>query len=348
MFASPRLNILSTWWWIKPRLLCGRRSNGFVHGEPIQRSFTKTHSSVHLCGRKGNSYGSRHWNWCSIIPVSLLGGHIFLTYIAELCDPVETYTNEKLSVLGQHDVTVRYGDQLQKLIITVVDGDGPGLLGRDWLKQLHLNWTQISMVQNSSTQLEDLMKEYSEIFRDELGTIKGFQASLHLKGSPQPMFFRPRPVSFAIRDAVGHELDRLEADTIIVKVTHAERAAPIVAVPKKDGRPRICGDYKVTINPVLEIDQHPLPWSEELFAILSGDEFQKLMENLLSGIPNVVLHLNDILVTGKDDAEHLTTLKAVFNQLQQFGLRQKLPKCRFLQQSGSLMDAKGLHALPAK
>ena len=64
---------------------------------------------------------------------------------------LKTYTNEKLSVLGQLDVTVRYGDQVQKLIITVVDGDGPSLLGRDWLKQLRLNWTQISTVQNSST-----------------------------------------------------------------------------------------------------------------------------------------------------------------------------------------------------
>ena len=63
---------------------------------------------------------------------------------------------------------------------------------------------------------------------------------------------------FAIRDAVGHELDRLEADTIIEKVTYAEWAAPIVAVPKKDGRLSIYGDCKFTINPVLEIVQHPL------------------------------------------------------------------------------------------
>ena len=114
------------------------------------------------------------------------------------------------------------------------------------------------MVQNSSTQLEDLMEDYSDIFRDELGTVRGFQASLHLKGLPQPKFFRPRPLPFAIQDAIGHELDCLEADTIIEKVTHAEWAAPIVALPKKDGRLRICGDCKVTTNPLLEIDQHPL------------------------------------------------------------------------------------------
>ena len=57
--------------------------------------------------------------------------------------------------------------------------------------------------------------------------------------------------------------------------------------------------------------------------------FQKLMENILSGIPNVVSYLDDILVTGNDDAEHLTTLKAVFNRLQQFGLRLKLPSADF-------------------
>ena len=150
----------------------------------------------------------------------------------------------------------------------------------------------------------------------------------------------------------------------------------------------------------MEIDQHPLPRPEELFATLSGGKtfttldlsqaythillddassgyvtinthkglykykrlpygvasapaaFQKLMENVFSGIPKVVSYLDDILVTGKDDAEHLTTLKAVFNRLQQFGLRLKLLKCRFLQQSveylGHLVDAKGLHATPSK
>ena len=143
------------------------------------------------------------------------------------------------------------------------------------------------------------MKEYSEIFRDELGTVRGFQASLHLKGSPQPKFFRPRPVPFAIRDAVGHELDRLEADTIIEKVTHAERDAPIVAVPKRDGRLRICGDYKVTINPVLKIDQHPLPRPEELFATLSGgkkfttlDLFQAYTHTLLDDASSGYVTIN--------------------------------------------------------
>ncbi len=50
-----------------------------------------------------------------------------------------------------------------------------------------------------------------------------------------------------------------------------------MAVPKKDGRIRICGDYKTTINPHLEVDQYPLPKPEELFTTLTGGQvFSKL------------------------------------------------------------------------
>ena len=52
---------------------------------------------------------------------------------------------------------------------------------------------------------------------------------------------------------------------------------PIVPVPKKDGTVRVCGDYKVTVNPSLDVDQYPLPKPEDLFATLAnGKSFSKL------------------------------------------------------------------------
>ena len=71
-------------------------------------------------------------------------------------------------------------------------------------------------------------------------------------------------------------------------MTSSEWAASIVPIPKGDGNMRICGDYKVTINPFLVVDQHPLPKPEELFSSLSGGQkFSKI--NLSHAYQQMVL-----------------------------------------------------------
>ena len=122
----------------------------------------------------------------------------------------------------------------------------------------------------TSNELWSLINKYPEVFKDELGTMVNFKATLNLKPTARPKFFQPRAVPFALRDSIEAELACLDDTHIISKVSHSDWAAPIVAVPKKDGKLRLCGDYKVTINPILEVDQYPLPKSDDLFATLSG------------------------------------------------------------------------------
>ena len=47
-----------------------------------------------------------------------------------------------------------------------------------------------------------------------------------------------------MRAAVEEELDQLERTGVLEKVDHSDWAAPIVAVSKKDGHVRLCGDLK--------------------------------------------------------------------------------------------------------
>ena len=102
------------------------------------------------------------------------------------------------------------------------------------------------------------------------------KAELKLKENVTPRFHRPRSVLFALKGAVEQELARLEEKGILKKFSHSSWAAPIVPVSKKDGEVRMCGDYKVTMNPHLDVDQHPLPRPEELFVTLAnGKAFTK-------------------------------------------------------------------------
>ena len=48
-------------------------------------------------------------------------------------------------------------------------------------------------------------------------------------------------------------------------------------MPKADGSVRLCGDYKVTINQVVDDEQYPLPTAQDLYSTLAGSKvFKKL------------------------------------------------------------------------
>ena len=191
---------------------------------------------------------------------------------------LRTYSGERLSMLGTMDAKVQYEQQTKELPLTVVAGDGPSLLGRDWLQHLVLNWREIKAVSKHDVgSLEYLLEKYGDLFKDKLGTITSFQAELHVKPEDRPNFFKPRSVPYALRGPIEEELDRLEREGIVDKVTHSEWATPLVAVLKPDGRVQLRGDFKVTVNPSLSVDQYPLPKVNDLLASLAGGKkFTKL------------------------------------------------------------------------
>ena len=93
----------------------------------------------------------------------------------------------------------------------------------------------------------------------------------------RPRFLKALPVPFALKTTVEQEVDRLEKAGVLEKLDRGDWATPIVTVPKKDGKVRICGNYQATVNQVLDVDQYPLPRPEERFIALAGGKcFTKL------------------------------------------------------------------------
>ena len=68
--------------------------------------------------------------------------------------------------------------------------------------------------------------------------------------------------------------------------------------------------------------------------------FQREMEHLLKGIPGVIVYIDDILITGRDEASHLKTLGEVLKRLSESGLRVKKDKCLFLVSSVVFLEHK--------
>lgn len=89
--------------------------------------------------------------------------------------------------------------------------------------------------------------------------------------------FKSRSVPYSLKEAIEQDLKCLQQLGMIDKINHSDWVAPIISVPKEDQSICTCGNYKVTVNPVLQVDQFPLPKLEDLFATLAGGtKFMKL------------------------------------------------------------------------
>ena len=77
---------------------------------------------------------------------------------------------------------------------------------------------------------------------------------------------------------IKEELDRLLSLGILKPVQFSGWATPIVSVLKPDRSVRICGDFKVTVNPLAKLDCYTIPCIEDLLATLGGGKsFTKLV-----------------------------------------------------------------------
>ena len=84
-----------------------------------------------------------------------------------------------------------------------------------------------------------------------MGTLKGLKADLKIEEGCQPSFHKPCQVPYALRPKVEAELTRLEKEGILSKVEYSKWATTIVPVVKRNGSVRVCGDFKVSIYPIL-------------------------------------------------------------------------------------------------
>ena len=100
-------------------------------------------------------------------------GHITMTESDRL---LKSYSGHQLETAGEIEVTVTYGDITKKLPLVVVQGNGPALLGRNWMSEITLDWRSIKQVREDT--LVDSLKDKYPVFLGTLGKVNGIAAKL--------------------------------------------------------------------------------------------------------------------------------------------------------------------------
>ena len=115
----------------------------------------------------------------------------------------------------------------------MVEGDGPSLLGCNWLYKIKLDWHELYHTQVLPSTLQTVLGKHEEIFNDEIGTVKEVVGKFQLDSQALPKFYKPRPIPYAMRNLVEKEFECLRLQGIIEPVKFSDCAALIVPVLNK-------------------------------------------------------------------------------------------------------------------
>jgi len=192
---------------------------------------------------------------------------------------LHSFGQQQIPVLGELHTVPKCGNKLANVVIIVANVENSNnLFGLDLFKTFNFEILQIANVtEKQGTQMTDLCQRYKEVFEPAIGTIKNFKASIYLKPSSVPKFYKSRQIPFAQLDKFKEEAQRLIEAGIWKPIKFSNWASPIVLASKPGEALRICGDFKQGVNSQLDIEQYPLPTRESLLhKIRHGTHFSKI------------------------------------------------------------------------
>ncbi|XP_037555072.1 uncharacterized protein K02A2.6-like [Dermacentor silvarum] len=188
---------------------------------------------------------------------------------------LRTWSGQYLPLLGSANVEVAYNGTIAKLPLVIVKGTESSLLGRNWFDALKIAICGINQAPEErpierQKLVQRLQKKYQTVFSGEIPGHNEPPVDLELHPDASPKFLKARPIPLSLQPAYERELNKLEQQAIIEPTQHSDWATPMVAVRKKNGSLRICGDYRFSINLATKSSSYPLPTPQEVFSTLRG------------------------------------------------------------------------------
>ena len=196
----------------------------------------------------------------------------------------------RLTVEGVCSTTIRYKNKHLREEIYVLPAQNTPLLSRNALLRLELLKFNVNLVD-----VEALQKQYPKAFQG-MGKMKQPYKIMLNEGTRPYAVMSPRRVAVSLHTQVKAELERMVGEGVIEPVTEpTDWCSPIVVVPRKGGRIRLCVDY-TKLNQHVKRELLQLPSVEESLAKLEGGKFFSKLD-AANGFWQVPLHRDSYKLT---------------------------------------------------
>ncbi|KFD50051.1 hypothetical protein M513_09011 [Trichuris suis] len=298
-------------------------------------------------------------------------------------DSGSDFSKNAIELKGYCEVGVAYKCRRAKLRLLITESDGESLLGLQWFSPLGLSIQGVHQIHSTVT-IKSLLEEFSDVFKEDLGTYKGPKVTLPLDPKVLPIRLRARNVPLAIRPRIEAEIKRLLREKVLEPVTNPKWSTPVVLVMKPTGDdhpypiPSVThllsslsgGGYYAKIDIAQAYLQLPVEdASAEAQTIITHVSafkvkrlqfgvsiapgiFQQVMDDLLRSIPGTTVYFDDVLIRRTTLPQLTDRLWQVLQVLRNTGLRAKKEKCLFGVTSvdflGYRIDASGIHPSRSK
>ncbi|RVW70807.1 Retrovirus-related Pol polyprotein from transposon 17.6 [Vitis vinifera] len=231
-----------------------------------------------------------------------------------------------------------------------------------------------SLSPDERSRLIDLLRSYLDVFAWSYEDMSGLDPTIvqhHL-----PILPHARPVKQKLRRLhprwslqVKEEIQKQLSVGFLSLIEYPEWLANVVPVPKKDGKVRVCVDFR-DLNKASPKDDFPLPHIDMLVDSTAGHPMLSFMDgfsgynqilmapedmvktSFITEWGDVEVYVDDMIVKSRDRADHLAALQRFFERIRQFRLRLNPKKCTFGVTSGKLLghivSERGIEVDPEK
>eukprot|EP00253_Pinus_taeda_P011966 PITA_11966 len=146
-------------------------------------------------------------------------------------------------------------------------------------KTLHIN---PNLTDDKKQQLMKLLRENKEAFTWDYTDMKGISPELYthriyIKEGSRPVCQPQRWMNPNLREIVKEELQKLLNAGFIYPIYDSEWVSPLVIIPKKNGKWRVCVDYRA-LNKATQKDHFPLPFIDQVLDNLAGKNFFSFLD----------------------------------------------------------------------